>query len=141
MSDKDGALCKTVDGSFSVSENYQQYLETLLGLQEALNPIPHLKKFELVRGNAMETIPAYLKRQPETIVSLAIFDFDIYQPTKAALEAIKPHLFKGSVLVFDELADDVFPGETVALREVFKLSDLKIERLPMTARVSYVVLQ
>jgi hypothetical protein len=141
MSDKDGALCKSVDGSFSVSENYQQYLETLLGLQEALNPIPHLKKFELVRGNAMETIPAYLKRQPETIVSLAIFDFDIYQPTKAALEAIKPHLFKGSVLVFDELADDIFPGETVALREVFNLSDLKIERLPMTARVSYVVLQ
>jgi hypothetical protein len=141
MSDKDGALCKTVDGSFSVSENYEQYLETLLGLQEALNPIPHLKKFELVRGNAMETIPAYLKRQPETIVSLAIFDFDIYQPTRAALEAIKPHLFKGSVLVFDELADDIFPGETVALREVFSLADLKIERLPMTARVSYVVLQ
>jgi hypothetical protein len=141
MSDKDGALCKTVDGSFSVSENYQQYLEALLGLQEALNPIPHLKKFELVRGNAMETIPAYLKRQPETIVSLAIFDFDIYQPTRAALEAIKPHLFKGSVLVFDELADDIFPGETVALREVFNLADLKIERLPMTARVSYVVLQ
>jgi hypothetical protein len=141
MSDKDGALCKTVDGSFSVSENYEQYLEMLLGLQEALNPIPHLKKFELVRGNAMETIPAYLKRQPETIVSLAIFDFDIYQPTKAALEAIKPHLFKGSVLVFDELADDIFPGETVALREVFNLADLKIERLPMTARVSYVVLQ
>ena len=141
MSDKDGALCKSVDGSFSVSENYEQYLETLLGLQEALNPIPHLKKFELVRGNAMETIPAYLKRQPETIVSLAIFDFDIYQPTRAALEAIKPHLFKGSVLVFDELADDIFPGETVALREVFNLADLKIERLPMTARVSYVVLQ
>ena len=141
MSDKDGALCKSVDGSFSVSENYQQYLEALLGLQEALNPIPHLKKFELVRGNAMETIPAYLKRQPETIVSLAIFDFDIYQPTRAALEAIKPHLFKGSVLVFDELADDIFPGETVALREVFNLADLKIERLPMTARVSYVVLQ
>jgi len=141
MSDKDGALCKTVDGSFSVSENYEQYLETLLGLQEALNPIPHLKKFELVRGNATETIPAYLKRQPETIVSLAIFDFDIYQPTRAALEAIKPHLFKGSVLVFDELADDIFPGETVALREVFNLADLKIERLPMTARVSYVVLQ
>ena len=84
MSDKDGALCKTVDGSFSVSENYEQYLENLLGLQEALNPIPHLKKFELVRGNAMETIPAYLRRQPETIVSLAIFDFDIYQPPERA---------------------------------------------------------
>lgn len=140
MSDKDGALCKTVDGSFSVSEGYQGYLETVLGLQEALNPISHLKKFELVSGDATETIPAYLKRHPETVVSLAIFDFDIYRPTKAALEAIKPHLFKGSVLVFDELADDIFPGETIALREVFNLNDLKIERLPMTARVSYVVL-
>jgi hypothetical protein len=140
MSDKDGKMCRTVDGSFSVSENYQQYLEELLSLQEALNPISHLKKFELVRGDATDTIPAYLKRQPETLVSLAIFDFDIYQPTKAALQAIKPHLFKGSVLVFDELADDVFPGETIALREVFDLADLRVERMPMTARVSYVVL-
>ena len=65
--------------------------------------------------------PRICKRHPETIVSLAIFDFDIYQPTKAALEAIKPHLFKGSVLVFDELCDDIFPGETIALREVFDL--------------------
>jgi hypothetical protein len=140
MSAKDGALCKTVDGSFSVSENYEKYLEQILGLQEALNPIPHLKKFELVSGDGMETVPAYLKRQPETLISLAIFDFDIYQPTKAALEAIKPHLFKGSVLVFDELCDDIFPGETVALREVFDVTNLRIERLPMTARVSYVVL-
>jgi hypothetical protein len=140
MSDKDGTRCKTVDGSFSVSENYAQYLETLLGLQEALNPIPHLKKFELVIGNAVDTIPAYLARQPETLISLAIFDFDIYQPTKAALEAIKPHLFKGSVLVFDELCDDIFPGETVALREVFDIASLRVERLPITARISYVVL-
>lgn len=140
MSEQDGALCKTVDGSFSVSENYEHYLGNVLAIQEALNPISHLKKFELVRGDAMETIPSYLKRQPETLVSLAIFDFDIYQPTKAALQAIKPHLFKGSVLVFDELADDIFPGETVALREVFNVADLKVERMPMTARVSYVVL-
>jgi methyltransferase family protein len=140
MSEKDGALCKSQDGSFSVSENYEQYLESLLGLQEALNPIPHLKKFELIRGDAGDTIPHYLKRHPETMVALAIFDFDIYQPTKAALEAIKPHLFKGSVLVFDELADDIFPGETIALREVFNTAELRIERMPMTARVSYVVL-
>jgi hypothetical protein len=140
MSEKDGKLCKTVDGSFSVSDNYEQYLADVLALQEALNPMSHLKRFELVQGDAMETIPAYLERHPETLVSLAIFDFDIYQPTKAALKAIKPHLFKGSVLVFDELADDIFPGETIALREVFNLADLKVERMPMTARVSYVVL-
>jgi hypothetical protein len=140
MSEKDGELCKSVDGSFSVSEGYERFLDQLLALQEAFNPISHLKKYELVRGDATETIPVYLKRHPETLVSLAIFDFDIYNPTKMALEAIKPHLFKGSVLVFDELADDIFPGETIALREVFDISTLRIERHSMTARISYVVL-
>ena len=65
---------------------------------------------------------------------------DIYAPTKAALQTMRPHFCRGSVLVFDELCDDIFPGETVALREVFGLNDLRIERLPTTARVSYVVL-
>jgi hypothetical protein len=141
MSDKDGALCKCADGSFSVSEGYEAYLGGLLETQDALNPISHLKKWELVKGDATQTIPDYLERHPETIISLAIFDFDIYKPTKAALAAIKPHLCKGSVLVFDELCDDIFPGETIALREVFELSDLRVRRLPITARVSYVVLE
>jgi len=140
MAEEDGQLCKTVDGSFSVSEGYVDYLGKILAIQEALNPINHLTKFELVQGNAMETIPHYLKKHPETLVSLAIFDFDIYKPTKAALEAIKPHLFKGSVLVFDELCDDIFPGETIAVREVLGIENLRIQRMPMTARVSYAVL-
>ncbi|MBF0460628.1 MAG: crotonobetainyl-CoA--carnitine CoA-transferase [Magnetococcales bacterium] len=139
--EKDGPLCKCRDGSFSVSEGYEAYLNEILAMQEALNPISHLKKWELVKGDATQTIPAYLQQHPETLVSLAIFDFDIYQPTRVALEAIKPHLFKGSVLVFDELCDDIFPGETIALREVFGTENLRIQRHPMTARVSYVVLE
>jgi len=138
MGEKDGPACKCTDGSFSVSEGYREYLDRVLHLQEALNPISHLKKYELVEGDATETIPAYLAAHPETIVSLAIFDFDIYQPTRAALEAIKPHVCTGTVLVFDELCDDIFPGETIALREVFGLRDLRIQRLPMTSRISYV---
>lgn len=140
MGPEDGDRCKTVDGSFSVSEGYDAYLDKLLTLIDGLNPIPHLKKFELVKGDAMQTIPDYLNRHPETVVSMAMFDFDIYKPTKAALEAIKPHLMKGSVLVFDELCDDIFPGETLAVREVFGLNQLRVERMPMTARISYAVL-
>lgn len=141
MADQDGKVCKCVDGSFSVSEGYENHLGEILALQEALNPIGHLKKWELVKGDAVETVPDYLRRHPETIISLAVFDFDIYKPTKAALEAIKPHLCKGSVLVFDELCDDIFPGETIALREVFDLNTLRIQRLPITARISYLVIE
>ncbi|MDH3288412.1 MAG: crotonobetainyl-CoA--carnitine CoA-transferase [Betaproteobacteria bacterium] len=137
MGPEDGERCECVDGSFSVSKGYDAYLERQLSLGDGLNPIPHLKKFELVKGDAMQTIPDYLHRHPETIVSLAIFDFDIYKPTKAALQAIKPHLMKGSVLVFDELCDDIFPGETLALAEVLGLNNVRVQRMPMTARISY----
>jgi len=137
ISQKDGPKCRCSDGSFSVAENYEDYLENILNLQEKMNPMSHIKRFELVKGNATKTIPAYFKQHPETIVSLAIFDFDIYKPTKAALKAVKPHLAKGSVLVFDELCDDIFPGETIAVQEVFGINNLKVKRFPFAARVSY----
>ncbi|MBW1741919.1 MAG: crotonobetainyl-CoA--carnitine CoA-transferase [Deltaproteobacteria bacterium] len=141
MEEKDGKLCKCKDGSFSVSPGYEDYLDRILSMQEKLNPISHLKKYELVKGDAVETIPEYLKGHPETIISLAIFDFDIYAPTRVALEAVKPHICKGSILVFDELCDDIFPGETIALREALGISTLRIQRLPMTARVSFLVIE
>ena len=58
---------------------------------------------------------------------MAIFDMDIYKPTKDALEAIKPKLTKGSVLVFDELNCPQFPGEMQALHEVFGIGNLKLQ--------------
>ena len=137
ISQKDGLKCRCADGSFSVAENYEAYLENILALQEKMNPMSHIKRFELVKGDATKTIPAYFKKHPETIVSLAIFDFDIYKPTKAALKAVKPHLAKGSILVFDELCDEVFPGETIAVQEVFGINNLRVKRFPFAARVSY----
>ena len=141
ISSTDGQKCKCVDGSFSVSPDYESYLGDILHIQEQLNPIGHLKKYELVKGDAIQTIPDYFEYHPETLISLAIFDFDIYQPTKAALAAVKARLFKGSVLVFDELCDDIFPGETVALLETMDLSSMRIERFPMTSRISYAVVE
>jgi len=141
ISEKDGQKCNCADGSFSVAADYENYLRKVLSLQEQLNPISHLEKFELVKGDAVETIPEYFDRHPESLISLAIFDFDIYKPTKAALEAVKPRLFKGSILVFDELCDDIFPGETSALMETIRMADLRIKRFPMTARISYAVIE
>ncbi|MEJ2157924.1 MAG: hypothetical protein P8X96_21555 [Desulfobacteraceae bacterium] len=141
LSDQDGKVCNCKDGSFSVTPDYAHYLDALLGIQEKLNPIGHLKKYELVKGDACISVPQYIEQHPETLVSMAIFDFDIYKPTKAALETIRPRLFKGSVLVFDELCDDIFPGETIALMESMEINNLRIERLPMTARISFMVIE
>jgi len=141
LSPADGDKCRCTDGSFSVSNDYEKILEQILSLQEQLNPMSHLRKYEIVKGDAVNTIPEYFVRHPESLVSLAVFDFDIYRPTKAALEEVKPRLFKGSVLVFDELCDDFFPGETLALMETMGVLNLRIQRFPMTARISYAVIE
>jgi hypothetical protein len=141
MSSEDGRLSQCKNGSFSVSSEYKDYLDRLLMLQEACNPISHLKKYELIQGDGVITVPKYLKEHPETIISLAIFDFDIYAPTKTALEAIIPYICKGSILVFDELCDEIFPVETQALREILGFSNLRIKRMPMTSRLSYLEIE
>jgi len=138
MSEKDGRAHRCVDGSYGVQKKYEKYLEQILKLQERLNPISHLKKFELVKGDVVQTLPQYLKRHQETIISLAVCDMDLYNPTKAVLKIIHPYLCKGSILVFDELCDDIFPGETVALTDALNIRKLKIRRLPMTSRLAYV---
>ncbi len=136
---KDGAGHK--EGDFAVPEKYEDYLDNLLQVHEQMAPIPSVKKFELVKGDVSLTLPEYLERNQQTIVSLAYFDLDIYQPTLDCLKNIKPYLTKGSVLVFDELNDANWPGETVALREAFGLNNFKICRSPYRGTAAYLVFE
>ena len=141
ISDKDGNTGLAKIGGLAVSENYIDYLGKLLELHEQDNPLSHIKKYELIAGNATVEIDDYLKKHPETIISLAYFDLDLYEPTKRCLEAIRPHLVKGSVIGFDELNDPDSPGETVALSEAFGLNNLRLKRYRYASRVSYLVVE
>lgn len=138
--EKDGNADIIEKGSFSVTENYEQYLEKVLDYHESESPIAHIKKYELRKGNAVEEIKKYLKENPETIIAFAYFDFDIYEPTKECLEAIKGHVTKGTVIAFDELNVHDFAGETIALKEVFGLSRYKITRSEYSSNQSYIVI-
>jgi len=124
-------------GGLACTENYPEYLEKVMEYQEQDNPLSHIKKFEIRAGDAVIEIDRYLKEYPETIVALAFFDLDLYEPTLKCLKAIKPHLTKGSLLVFDELTDHDSPGETMALRGVFGLAEIKLKRYRYASRVSY----
>jgi hypothetical protein len=135
---EDGQLVKA--GDYSVASGWMQELEAILDIHAAASPIPQKKKFSLVRGDASVTLPAFLRDNPETIVALAYFDFDLYKPTRDCLEALLPYLTKGSVLAFDELNTPEFPGETVAVREVLGLSRHAIRRDPSNPLTSYLVI-
>jgi len=139
--EKDGSSELMEEGKLAVTKGYVQYLRRLLSCQERDNPLGHIEKFAVIPGDATETFPEYLRSHPETIVALAYFDFDVYEPTKKCLERIRPRLVKGSVLGFDELNDPDSPGETVALMEVFGLNNIRLKRFPITSRVSYFVVE
>lgn len=138
---KDGVNPIIKNGSYSVTSGYEKYLEQILSCLEKENPISHIRTTKLVKGDATQTIHEYLKQNPETIISMAYFDFDIYKPTKDCLEAIKPHLTKGSVLGFDELNFHEFPGETLALKEVFNLNKIQLQRSPFSVLQSYFIIE
>lgn len=139
--EKDGAAAIIKPGAYSVVDGYEHYLEQVLDYHESESPISHIRKYRLIKGDATKTIRAYLEQHPETIVAFAYFDFDIYEPTRICLEAIRPHLTKGSVVAFDELAHADFPGETVALKEVFGLDNIRIQRSPLASLPSYFVVE
>lgn len=139
LSAEDGASEMMGLGNYGTTERYEEFLGEVMNAHERLNPLAHLKKYELRKGDAAEQLEAYLGEHPETVVSLAYFDMDLYKPTKQCLELIKPHLTRGSVLGFDEVNTAETPGETVALREVFSLDRFSLRRSPITSRTSYLV--
>lgn len=123
-SSTDGNLAK--NGDFSVPKNFEETLKEILELLEADAPMSHVSKFELIKGNAIEKIDIWLDENPHAIISMAIFDMDIYKPTKIVLQKILPRLTKGSLIVFDELNYKDFPGETVALQEVMGFGNVRL---------------
>jgi hypothetical protein len=140
VSAKDGADPIIREGALSVTEGYEQYLDQVLRYHESESPLSHLKKFELVKGDAIGGVKSYLEQNPHTIVALAYFDFDLYEPTKEALLAIRDRLTRGSVIGFDELCAKNFPGETLALKETLGIQRFSVRRYPNSSMCSYVVI-
>ena len=64
-------------------------------------------------------------------------DFDLYEPTKIAIEHFRPRMPKGAVIAFDELAQANWPGETRAVLDMIGLHNLKVERLPFHPQISF----
>jgi hypothetical protein len=123
---KDGGFSNA--GDYATSANYEELLAEILSIHEFFSPIPHVKKFELIKGDATKTIDTWLTDNPHAIIAMAIFDMDIYKPTRDVLEKIVPRLTRGSLLVFDELNCPHFPGETRAVDEVLGLNKLALKR-------------
>ena len=126
-----------------LNPKYDAYSE-LLDCIEALNEtrvLKHEEKVVLVKGDAMKTIPEFLKENQHVLVSLLYLDFDLYEPTLLALKEFLPRMPKGAIIAFDELNDQKWPGETRALIEAFNLNRYKLESLPFEPHISWISIE
>jgi len=103
--------------------------------------IKNIPNVELVKGDATKTIPQYIKDNPHTVVSLLYLDFDIYEPTKIALETFIPRMPKGAIVVFDELNCKYWMGETQAVLDTIGIRKRKMKRFSFDPYRAYTILE
>jgi hypothetical protein len=130
---KVGYLDPQFDVLAEIRERIVEFDETRL--------LKHQDKIILVQGDAMQTIPAFLKENSHVLVSLLYLDFDLYEPTLLALKEFLPRMPRGAVIAFDELHDPKWPGETVALLEALDLNKYRLESLPFESHISWITIE
>ena len=126
-------------GALKASDNVVEELTQIISIHDRNRPLGHIPKIELVKGDACKTLPQYLEEHPHLLISLLYLDFDLYQPTKIALEQLYPRVVKGGIVAFDELNCPEFPGETMALLDTLNLEVVELRRLPYDPYVSWFV--
>lgn len=124
-------------GALRTSNTMQGEIEGLVALHDRNRPLGHIPKVELVAGDACANIPAYLGAHPHLLFSLLYLDFDIYEPTRVALEHLYPPVVKGGIVAFDELNCPEFSGETSAPLGTLALKQVELRRFPFGPYSSY----
>ena len=133
-------VSQAVDVGALASDSHDE-LQTLARINDSTRFLGHIPKVELVRGDAVSTIPAFVQSHPHVLVSLLFLDFDLYEPTVTALEHLLPRMPKGAVLAFDELDNPLWPGETQAMLRVVGAGRLRIERLDFDPYIGFAVIE
>lgn len=128
------------ENSYATNKNWNEELENILAIQESFNPISHIKKYQIIKGDVRKTLKPFLKKNKHIIASLVYLDMDIYEPTKHVLREMLPFLTKGSIIVFDESNWEAFPGPTIALDEIFGKKKYTIKKSKYQPIPSYIII-
>jgi hypothetical protein len=125
-------------GGFAAPTAYEDILRAIeiFDMNRFLN---HFPKVEVVKGDFNETSEKYLAEHPHLVISCLYLDFDIYAPTRLGIERFFGRIPKGGIVVFDELNEEAFPGETIAVMETLDLKNLRVRRFPFEPRISYAI--
>lgn len=126
-------------GSLAV-DSYED-IQRCIALYDSNRMLGHIEKVSVLRGDIVETVPAFIEENPHLVVSLLYLDVDVFKPTAAALHHFLPRMPKGAVIAFDELNADTWPGETLAVIQEVGIPKLRIQRFTFDTHISYAVIE
>ena len=86
-------------------------------------------RIEIVAGDALETIPKFVEENPGFRIALLNLDFDVYEPTRAALEGFYDRIVGGGVITIDEYAIHDW-SESNAVDEFIKGKNIELKSIP-----------
>ena len=129
--DQKGKSEQAIVGGYSGGSDYD--IMEAVALFDQGRSLSQIPKVQIVKGDFMETCGRYLEDNQHLVISLLYLDFDIYEPTKHALEKLLPRVTKGGIVAFDEVHVEEWPGETQALHEVIGISNTQLERMPFSS--------
>lgn len=128
-------------GDLSTYDGIEGEIVRSIELFDQNRPLSHIPKIELVKGDACIRIPEYIQNNPHVVISMLYLDFDVYEPTKIALENFIPRIPRGGIVAFDELNCKNFPGETLAVMDVLSISKLKLRKTNFDPWISYAIIE
>jgi len=139
LSQKDSTPLSTLKEGDLYSDSREELFE-LIKIYDSYRFLGHIPKVELIKGDATHSIPEFLNTHQHLVVSLLFLDFDLYEPTQAAIRQFFPRMPKGAVIAFDELDNPLWPGETSALIDELGIGRLKMERLEFDPYIAFAVI-
>lgn len=119
------------------SETSADIIRKAVKLYDMNRAAGHMKRVDIVEGDATETIPQYIDQHAELTIALLYLDFDIYEPTKVALTHFLPLVCKGGIVALDEFNYEKFSGETQALKEILNVQDIELKRFNFAPFAAY----
>jgi Macrocin-O-methyltransferase (TylF) len=121
------------------SDTSYDILAKAIEIHDLNRSVPEIEKCVLIKGDATATIPPFIKNHPELVIALLYLDFDLYEPTKVALQHFLPLVPKGGIVAFDELGSKKWVGETQAFKEHLDLKNIGLKKRNFDPWASYFV--
>lgn len=104
-------------------KDYQDVPETVMKTAKKFNIE---NRIEIISGDALKTIPKFVKSNPGFRIALLNLDFDVYEPTYAALDSFYDRVVGGGIITLDEYAVPNW-GESNAVDSFAKKRKIKLE--------------